>query len=359
MQTCSFGSRRTSDSAKIFALLFLYLYVVPVELHAQKKLSSDLKSASEQFLGTLSAEQKALANLPFDSEWRYDWNYTPRQRKGLPLKQMDETQRKAAMNLLKVALSDQGLAKAEAIISLEYVLRQVEKRPENDTYRDPENYAFAVFGSPEAKQPWGWSVEGHHLSLHFTIVDNKVEFMPSFFGSNPGIVLPGYVQEGKQVLKEETDAAFRLLGSFDEQQLKKVMLADKAPNDLLTTNSRKVNLENREGLALGDMTPAQQKMFQELINIYLSRYHVTLKNQELDRLRQADMNKISFAWMGDREPIRGAGHGHYFRVHGPTFLIEYDNTQNGGNHVHSVVRDLTNDWGEDLLKAHYDAAHKK
>lgn len=218
-----------------------------------------------------------MATLPFDSEWRYDWNYTPRQRKGLPLKQMNESQRKAAMNLLKVALSDQGLAKAEAIISLEYVLRQVEKRPENDTYRDPENYAFAVFGSPDAKQPWGWSVEGHHLSLHFTIVDNKVEFMPSFFGSNPGIVLPGYVQEGKQVLKEETDAAFRLLGSFNEQQLKKVMLANKAPNDLLTTNSRKVNLENREGLALGDMTPAQQKMFQELINIYLSRYHVTLK----------------------------------------------------------------------------------
>lgn len=337
----------------------IWVVTLPGWLHAQKSLSNEVRTASEQFLAMLSPELKTLANLPFDSEWRYDWNYTPRQRKGLPLKQMNEAQRKAAMNLMKVALSDQGMTKAEAIIGLEYVLREVEKRPENDTYRDPENYAFAVFGTPDTQKPWGFSVEGHHLSLHFTVVDNKVEFLPSFFGSNPGIVLPGYVQEGKQVLKEEADIAFRLLGSFDEQQLKKIVLSEKAPGDLLTTNTRKVTLEKQEGLAFGDMTSAQQKLFQELLTVYLNKYHVTLKNQELARLRQADMNKIHFAWMGDREPIRGAGRGHYFRVHGPTFLIEYDNTQNGANHVHSVVRDLTDDWGEDLLKAHYDAAHKK
>jgi hypothetical protein len=320
---------------------------------AQKNLVTDMKTASDRFLGALTPEQKAVANLPFDSEWRFDWNYTPRQRKGLPLKQMNEEQRKSAMNLLKTSLSDAGMAKAEAIIGLEYVLREVEKRPENDTYRDPENYAFLIFGTPDAKAPWAWSVEGHHLSLHFTVVNNKVEFLPSFFGSNPGIVLPGYIQAGKQVLKEETETAFRLLGSLNEQQLKIVMLSERAPNDLLTTNSK------REGLPWGEMTAVQQKIFQELINAYLNRYHITLKNQELSRLREADMNKIYFAWMGDREPVRGAGHGHYFRVHGPTFLIEYDNTQNGGNHVHSVVRDLTDDWGEDLLKAHYEAAHKK
>lgn len=359
MQTSAPYFPKFCNAAQLSAVVFLYICTFPTWLHAQKSLSAELKLTSERFLETLSTEQKTLANLPFDSEWRYDWNYTPRQRKGLPLKQMNEAQRKSAMNLMKAALSAQGVAKAEAIIGLEYVLREVEKRPENDTYRDPENYAFAVFGTPDAKQPWGFSVEGHHLSLHFTVVDNKVEFLPSFFGSNPGIVLPGYVQEGKQVLKEEADVAFRLLGSFDEQQLKKIVLSEKAPSDLLTTNTKKVNLEKQEGLAFGEMTSAQQKLFQELLTVYLNKYHVTLKNQELARLRQADINKISFAWMGDREPIRGAGRGHYFRVHGPTFLIEYDNTQNGGNHVHSVVRDLTNDWGEDLLKAHYDAAHKK
>ncbi|WP_428654689.1 DUF3500 domain-containing protein [Runella sp.] len=358
MQTYFLSPRIISNGSKTASTLFFLLLWLQSGF-AQKSIGNDLKKASEEFLATLSVEQKGVANLPFDSEWRYDWNYTPRQRKGLPLKQMNDAQRKAAMTLVKLSLSEKGIEKAESIIGLEYVLRQVEKRPENDTYRDPENYAFAIFGTPDAKQPWAWSVEGHHLSLHFTIVDNKVEFLPSFFGSNPGIVLPGYIQEGKQVLKEEADIAFQLLGSFDEQQLKKVMLSEKAPNDMLTTNTKKAGFEKQEGLAWGDMTAAQQKIFQELLNVYLNKYHVTLKNQELARLRQADINKIYFAWMGDREPLRGAGHGHYFRVHGPTFLIEYDNTQNGANHVHSVVRDLTDDWGEDLLKAHYAASHVK
>lgn len=322
-------------------------------------LSQQMRSNADAFLATLNPEQKAIANLPFDSEWRFDWNYTPRQRKGLPLKQMNETQRKAAMSLVKLALSDKGLEKAESIINLEYVLRQVEKRPENDTYRDPENYAFAVFGTPDAKQPWAWSMEGHHLSLHFTLVDGKVEFLPSFFGSNPGIVLPGFIQEGKQVLKEEADAAFQLLNSFDEQQLKKVLISEKAPFDLLTSNKRRVELDKREGLALREMKPDQQEMFKSLISSYLNRYHITLKDQELSRINKADLNEICFVWMGNKDPAIGVGRGHYYRIHGPTLLIEYDNTQNNGNHVHSVVRDLTNDWGEDLLKLHYEASHKK
>ncbi|MFN8348989.1 MAG: DUF3500 domain-containing protein [Spirosomataceae bacterium] len=341
------------------SLLVVLICLVASQAFGKITLSQQMRTAAETFLATLTPEQKTIANLSFDSEWRYDWNYTPRQRKGLPLKQMNEAQRKTAMSLVRVVLSDKGMEKTEAIIGLEYVLRQVEKRPENDTYRDPENYAFAVFGTPDAKQPWAWSMEGHHLSLHFTLVDGKVEFLPSFFGSNPGIVLPGFIQEGKQVLKEEADAAFKLLNSFDEQQLTKVLISEKAPADMLTTNKRRVDLEKREGLALRDMKPAQQEMFKGLINTYLNRYHVTLKDQELNRISKADLNEISFVWMGNREPTIGPGKGHYYRIHGPTFLIEYDNTQNNGNHVHSVVRDLTNDWGEDLLKMHYEASHKK
>ena len=345
---------------KRYTSLFLVLLCfMAFQAVGKVTLSQQMRTTAETFLATLTSEQKAVANLPFDSEWRFDWNYTPRQRKGLPLKQMNEAQRKAAMSLVKIALSDKGMEKTEAIIGLEYVLRQVEKRPENDTYRDPENYAFAIFGTPDAKQPWAWSMEGHHLSLHFTLVDGKVEFLPSFFGSNPGIVLPGFIQEGKQVLKDEADAAFQLLNSFDEQQLKKVLISEKAPSDLLTTNKRRVELDKHEGLALRDMKPAQQEIFKGLINTYLSRYHVTLKDQELSRISKADLNEICFVWMGNKEPTIGVGKGHYYRIHGPTLLIEYDNTQNNGNHVHSVVRDLTNDWGEDLLKMHYEASHKK
>ncbi len=341
------------------SLSLVLLCFVNFQIFGKATLSQQMRSSAETFLATLTPEQKVTANLPFDSEWRFDWNYTPRQRKGLPLKQMNEAQRKAAMSLAKIALSDRGMEKVEAIIGLEYVLRQVEKRPENDTYRDPENYAFVIFGTPDAKKPWAWSMEGHHISLHFTLVDGNVEFLPSFFGSNPGIVLPGFIQEGKQVLKEEADGAFQLLNSFDQQQLKKVVLSDKAPSDILTTNKHRVELGKREGLALGDMKPAQQEIFKDLINRYLNRYHVTLKDQQLSRISKADLNEICFVWMGNQEPTIGAGRGHYYRIHGPTLLIEYDNTQNNGNHVHSVVRDLTNDWGEDLLKMHYEAAHKK
>lgn len=326
---------------------------------AQPSLAAKMRTTASAFLETLSSEQKVEATLPFDSEWRFDWNYTPRTRKGLPLKQMNDTQRKAAMQLLIVALSQEGIKKAEAIIALEHVLRQVEKRPENDTYRDPENYAFLVFGTPSTKQPWGWSVEGHHLSLHFTLVGDNIEFLPSFFGSNPALVLPGFIQEGKQVLQAEAEAAFQLLHSLDEKQLARVVLSPKAPSDMLTTNSRRALLEKREGLTLGEMTAPQQALFKKLLHVYFDRYHVTLKNQAFNRLQKTDLNAVTFSWMGDQEPIRGVGKGHYYRIHGPTLLIEYDNTQNNANHVHSIVRDLTDDWGEDLLKAHYEAGHRK
>jgi len=337
----------------------LLLLFAALPSFAQKNLSNDMQQATENLLNSLTSEQKAIANLPFDSEWRFDWNYTPRERKGLPLKSMTADQHKLAMKLLQTGLSKEGMDKTEAIISLEYVLRQVEKRPENDTRRDPENYAFAVFGNPDAKQPWAWSMEGHHLSFHYTIVAGKVEFMPSFFGTNPGIVLPGFIQEGKQVLKEESEVAFRLLHLFDQNQLKQVVLSEKAPADLVTTNTRQAKLDKHEGLAYRNMTLEQQKLLKELLQVYLIRYPVTLKKQALNRIEAADLNELYFAWMGDNEPLRGAGRGHYYRIHGPTLLIEFDNTQNDANHVHTIVRDLTNDWGGDMLKAHYEASHAK
>ena len=318
-----------------------------------------MTQAVVSFLNTLSAEQKPIAVLAFDSEWRFDWNYTPRERKGLPLKQMNEPQRKAAMKLVELVLSQKGVAQMQEIIGLEYVLRELEKRPPNDTRRDPENYAFAVFGDPNTKQPWGWSVEGHHLSLHFSVVNGKIALTPSFFGTNPGIVPPQYQQAGKQVLKAEADVAFRLLHSFSSQQLGQVLVSDKAPADMLTANSAHAKLDKQEGLRLGDMTPAQQQIMKELIGVYVDKYHVTLKNQQLQALEKAGMNDIRFVWMGDQTPEMGEGKGHYYRLHGTTLLIEYDNTQNNANHVHSVVRDLTNDFGEDLLKQHYEKAHSK
>jgi hypothetical protein len=338
---------------------FAKAYAETLRSGKDEKLVKQMTGAVEAFLKTLSPEQKNEAVVPYADPSRFDWNFTPRARKGLPLKKMDTAQRKAAMEIIRVVLSQEGYSKTEQIIDLENVLRVVETRPANDTYRDPENYAFQVFGNPAGKDPWGWRVEGHHLSLHFSSIKGHIAFTPGFFGSNPGKVLADVPQKGTRILKEEQDTAFELLQSMSETQLQKVLLAEKAPNEIFTSNSRKVSLEKMEGLTFGEMNADQRAIFKRLIMSYLQRYHVTLKNQQWAELEKSGLDKIHFAWMGDQTPLIGPGHGHYYRIHGPAFLIEFDNTQNGGNHIHSVVRDLSNDFGEDLLKLHYEKGHGK
>ncbi|CAG5073188.1 hypothetical protein DYBT9623_04691 [Dyadobacter sp. CECT 9623] len=322
-----------------------------------EKLAKEMALAVNAFIKLLDAGQQKDAILPYSDPMRFDWNFTPRDRKGISLKQMDAAQRKAAMALIKVVLSQEGYSKAEQIIDLENVLRVVETRPANDTYRDPENYAFLVFGKP-GNDPWGWRVEGHHISLHFSSINNHITYTPSFMGSNPGKVLADVPQKGKVILKAEQETAFKLLNSLDKSQQEKASLGAKAPNEIFTSNTRKASLEKMEGIPMRDLNATQKAIFKDLIMAYLQRYHVTLKSQQWAELEKAGLENIHFAWMGDREPLIGPGHGHYYRIHAPTFLIEFDNTQNGGNHIHTVVRDLTNDFGEDMLRAHYEKGHR-
>jgi len=309
------------------------------------------------FLKTLTADQKTIAQVSFKDSARYDWHYIPRTRKGLSLKNMSSDQRLAAMAMVKLMMSADGYLKAEQIMDLENVLRVTESRPPNDSYRDPENFSFMVFGEP-GSMPWGWRVEGHHISLHFSSINGQIRFTPGFMGSNPGTVLAEVPQKGRRILKEEEDLGFALLHAMDKAQLEKVVLQAKAPNEIFTANTRKASLAKMEGLPMEQMTRDQAALFKKLIDAYLQRYHVTLKNQQWAQLEKAGVGKIYFAWMGDQTAEIGKGKGHYYRVHGPGFLIEFDSTQNDGNHIHSVVRDLNNDFGEDLLQMHYEKAHK-
>jgi hypothetical protein len=347
---------------KILTLAFLLGSVITsVAFGIEKKdekLARQMTDVANTFLKSLSPEQKKEAMLPYTDPARFDWNFTPRERKGLTFKGMDAAQRKSAMAMVSLVLSQEGYSKAEQIIDLENVLRVVETRPANDTYRDPENYAFLIFGNP-GTDPWGWRMEGHHLSLHFSSMNGQVTYTPSFMGSNPGQVLADVPQKGKRILKAEQDGAFILLQSLDEKQMAKASLGTKAPNEIFTSNSRKASLETLQGIPMSELNAGQKDLFKTLIMTYLQRYHVTLKNQQWAQLEKSGLDQIHFAWMGDQKPEIGAGHGHYYRIHGPTFLIEFDNTQNGGNHIHSVVRDLTNDFGEDMLKAHYEKGHGK
>ncbi|GAB3962666.1 DUF3500 domain-containing protein [Spirosoma harenae] len=343
---------------------------LPSTAPVQQRVKDDMTDAATIFLATLTPEQRQKATFSFDDEERFNWHFVPRERKGLPLKQMTTQQRDAAMAMLKTTLSAQGYEKVTSIIDMENVLRVIDNRPPNDTYRDPENYSFTIFGDPANKKPWSWRIEGHHLSLQFASSSGKVVAQtPTFFGSNPGILVfdtkmadkrmgdprvNDLPQKGKAILKQETERAFALLKTFSDDQRRQAVIAEVAYPEIVTSNKRKASLEKMDGLKYADMSKDQRKLFVDLLQAYLVNYRITLAKQQFEKLEKVGLDNLRFAWAGDLTPELGAGKGWYYRIHGPTILIEYDNTQTNANHIHTVVRDLTNDWGEDLLKEHYE-----
>ncbi|MEZ0538232.1 DUF3500 domain-containing protein [Fibrella arboris] len=340
-----------------FLVVLLCVFILPAtaQVLAPKRVKDEMADAAQAFLKALSPDQLKQATYPFADNERVNWDFVPHARKGLMLKQMNADQQKLAWALLKTGLSDEGYSKATQISDLENVLRVVEKRPENDTYRDPEGYYVTIFGEVGSNDPWGWRFEGHHLSAQFSSLTGKVlSLTPMFMGSNPGEVRIDVPQKGKQVLRQETEMAFQLLHSLNEKQLTQATLAKKAFGNIMTGNSRRVSLERMDGLPYADMTASQRRQFLDLLKLYVDRYRITLAKQQMDRIEKAGLDQLRFAWAGDM--TEGNSIGYYYRIHGPMLLIEYDNTQNNANHVHTVVRDLTNDFGDDLLREHYERA---
>ena len=306
-------------------------------------------TAARAFLDSLSPELKQKAQFPIDADERFTWFYTPVPRKGVTLKEMNETQRAAAMNLLRAGFSQKGYSKAETIRALEDVLAEIEKNP---TRRDKELYYFTIFGEPGAKSTWGWRYEGHHLSHNWTVVNgNALATTPQFFGANPAEVRTG-PKQGLRALAAEEDLGYELIQSLDETQRQAAIVDPKAPNDILTTNSKEAAIQEDRGLAYAQMTKAQQALLVKVIEENASAHPEAIARERLAKVRAAGFEKVKFAWMGSLEK----GHGHYYRVQGPTFLIEFDNTQNNANHIHLVWRDFKGDWGRDLLADHYKTA---
>jgi hypothetical protein len=317
--------------------------------------AQDLSEHANKFLGTLDASLKSNAQYAFDDAERFDFHFVPRSRNGVPLKELSSSQRDAVMLLLKASLSEQGFKKATSIIQLENVLREIEGRGSSDAYRDPLNYSITIFGTPSKKGPWGWRLEGHHVSLNFSSVNAFIESStPSFFGSNPAIV-PSGGEKGKQILKAETELGFTLVNSFDDDQLKSARFSETAPAEIFTANNRNAAQLDPKGIGYGQMNAAQKKQLLELLNVYVKNYSMGFSSRLMAKIEKAGIENLSFAWAGSLKP----GAGHYYRIQGPMLLIEYDNTQTNANHVHSVVRDLTNDFAEDILKEHYQKEHNK
>ncbi|KAB2640810.1 MAG: DUF3500 domain-containing protein [Verrucomicrobia bacterium] len=305
-----------------------------------------MQAAAKEFVASLDAGQREKAQFPFAAEARENFRFTPQTRSGLPLKEMAAEQRAAAMKLVDAALSDKGHLKATQIMTLEGVLADIEKNPQ---FRDAGKYYLSLFGSPGDASGWGWKFEGHHLSLNYTIVGgNKISVTPSFFGANPANV-PSGPHQGLRVLKAEDELAHALLGALLEAGRKDVIFSDKAPAEILTAENRQATALAPVGCPASDMTEAQRKALLELISEYTGRHRQDLADNDSRQIQAAGIDKIRFGWAGGTHP----GEAWYYRVQGPTFLLEAANTQNDANHIHATWRDFSDDFGHDILAEHY------
>src|SRR5258708_3720648 len=306
---------------------------------------------AKSFLASLTPEQRALATFQFQDEQRFDWHFIPKPRKGLPLRAMTPAQKHLAQALLSAGLSQRGYIKASTIMSLEEVLRVMEK--DDGERRNPEGYFFSIFGEPSESGTWGYRVEGHHVSLNFTLVKGKVIGAPTFFGANPAEVREG-PRKGLRVLGREEDLGRAVITSLDPSQ-KKIAIVDKeAYKDILTMASRKAALAGApSGLAVSRMNANQKQLLTDLLDEYCYNLPETLAQARLDQIKKAGDN-LYFASAGSEQP----GGPHYYRIQSPAFLIEYDDTQDNANHIHSVWRDFNGDFGLDLLQQHYQSSHK-
>ena len=319
--------------------------------------SADLRDAAVAWRDRLERDQRARATFAFTSDERFAWQYTPGEREGLPLADMTQDQRAAAFRIVRAAMSARGADEAEAVIALESILAQLERAVDDPMWRrrDPERYWFALFGDPGAADapPWGWRVGGHHLLVGSTVVDGAVAFTPSFLGANPAVV-PSGASAGSRALAGEEHLARALLAGLTDAQRAVAIVDPVAPPDLRSGTGRHASLDGIPmGIGHDALTPGQQAAMHALVRHYLGRAHDDVAAAAWDQIVQEGLDGLSFAWAGPAEP----GHGHYYAVRGPRTLIEYDNTQDGANHIHSVWRDLRDDFGEDLLAAHYRAAH--
>jgi len=322
----------------------------------------EMVKAANNLLVTLTPEQKAKIQYPFNHAERTNFHFTPGpwngvSRQGLPLKAMTPDQTKLAHALLATGVSQRGYIKATTIMSLEQILKEMEQG--GTIVRDPDNYFFSVFGEPSETGTWGFRVEGHHLTLNFTMSNGKIlADTPAFMGANPAEVKQG-PRAGLRVLSAEEDIARTLVQSLDAQQKQVAVLPGAVPGDIRTgenldiANIPDFDINKPTGIAASRLNAKQQEMLTALVEEYAYRMPIELADATMAEIRKPGLDKIYFTWSGGMNK----NDRYYYRVHGPSFLIELNNTQGQGNHIHSVWRDLKNDFGRDLLKEHLKTAH--
>jgi hypothetical protein len=323
----------------------IFLLCTATALAGELSGTAAMNAAADHWLAGLNPEQRTKAALHFTNNERENFRYTPRNRAGLPLKEMTEAQRVAAMKLLESALSEKGKLKVTQIMLLEGILAELEK---STSYRDAGKYFVAVFGQPGDPKGWGWRFEGHHMSLNFTVVEGrKVTLTPSFLGSNPAEVREG-PHAKLRVLAAEEDLARSLVIALHSAGKSHVVFSDKPPGEILSGESRKATALDSVGLTASEMSETQRLALMDLIEEYTGRYRSEFAKADMAKIEKAGIENIRFGWSGGFKP----GDAYYYRIQGPTFLIEAVNVQNNANHIHAVWRDLEGDFGRDILAEH-------
>jgi hypothetical protein len=343
--------RRSAPLALPAILALAVLVGTTVALRAP--LEARMSRAASAFLSTLGEAQRTKACFAFDSPVRKDWHYIPLERPGLALGELDDQQRVALHALLTSALATQGYLKVTGIVHLEAILREIESTPGHPaTLRDPGRYMIAIFGVP-GNGAWGWRFEGHHISLNFCSIEGEGDtHTPFFLGSNPERV-PSGAEAGWRVLAREEDLGRELFVALDGEQRQRAVLAGAVPGDVILGPGRDGGFEKAEGLAYADMRAPERAVLERILAEFIDDLSPELAAREWERVKQKGMENIRFAWCGGVK----IGEPHYWRLQGPHFVIEYDDTQGGANHVHTLWRDLENDFGGDLLQRHYAQEH--
>ena len=311
--------------------------------------SAQMADAASAFLSSLSDELRAKATYPYLDGERLFWYYPPLNRHGVPLRDMSSAQRELALGLMASGLNERSNGMARQIIDLETVLARIEREQGLKTFlRNPELYYFTVFGEPGGTDPWGWRAEGHHISLNYSVWgDEVISVTPFFFGSNPARV-PSGPQKGLRVLNRREDLALELAASLDRSQLSKAVIYEDAPYDIVTYNSTRASLPYEEGLPASRMDGTQKEMLTALVEEYVGQAREDVSRGRMVDVVSEGIDRLHFAWGG---PVDAAV-PHYYRIHGGDFLVEFDNYQNGANHIHSVWRDVHNDFAIDILSKH-------
>lgn len=313
----------------------------------------DKTDQASTFLNSLNKEQRSKAQLSFESDSKYDWHYLPatmHPRAGIALNQLNSAQKQLLFTLLQSSLSETGYAKTQQIISLENILAEISG---DKVRRDPEKYYAAFYGNPAKDSLWSWSFQGHHLSLNFAVLNGKTSIAPRFMGANPAIVKEGS-RKGERTLAEEDDLGLELINSCSAEQKKKAIFKQEPFVDIVTKNSAEVNPLQPTGIKMQELNKSQQTILLRLIDEYLSTMPEDLAKERMKKLETEEKDEIRFGWAGATQ----LGEGHYYRIQGKSFLIEFDNTQfdterNKANHIHSVWRDFDGDFGRDLIREHY------